>query len=425
MTPPTDELSRMLRGTADEIVDRAHLPGPDTPELWRRGRRVTWVARAGGAGLVAIAVVLAAAVVLVMRPAPATVPAEGASLTYPEFVSELFPGTYRGGPVPVFGFVTAPQETTSRVYAIDRGGLLSAVRGTSPLSGGGVLAPDGLHLLVEDGIVDLAVGSLIRPMATDEVARGRTSSEGVWAPDSQHVLVDTANGPAVLDLFANVVVAPAAEDRTVLPAGWRDAATLLGVRVSSAEGEPSLEIVTRGIKENGWTPVSRVEVGEVEGQVFPGAAHASPDGSRILLNYPTSTASDAGWAALVDTDTGQRVAFTGADADDVPAWDGCPPVWQGNQPLTTSGGLRRPGDQATVLEFSGRMDLGCVTLAGNELTGTAEPNPPGVLREQVWRVVLPVGGALALIGAVWMALALRRSRRHGERFLPMIYVQRF
>lgn len=71
------------------------------------------------------------------------------------------------------------------------------------------------------------------------------------------------------------------------------------------------------------------------------------------------------------------------------------------------------------------MDLGCVTLAGNELTGTPEPHPSGVLREQVWRVALPVGAALALIGAVWIVLALRRSRRHGERFLPMIYVQRF
>ena len=40
MTPPTDELSRMLRGTADRDRRRAHLPGPDTPELWRRGRRV-------------------------------------------------------------------------------------------------------------------------------------------------------------------------------------------------------------------------------------------------------------------------------------------------------------------------------------------------------------------------------------------------
>lgn len=304
MTPPTDQLSRVLRATADDIVERARFSGPVTPDLWRRGRRGTWAARAAGAGLVAVAVVLAAAVAVVMRPAPPTVPAEGASLTYPEFVSELFPGAYRGGLVPLFGFVTAPQETTSWVYAIDRGGLLSVVPGASPLVGGGALAPDGLHLLVEDGIVDLTDGSLIRPIANDEVIRARTGSGGVWAPDSQHVLVDTVDGPAVLDLFANVAVAPFAEDRAVLPAGWRDATTLLGVRESSADGGSSLEIVTRGINENGWTPVSRVEIGEVEGQGSLSAAYASPDGSRLLLIYPTSTAPDAGGAALVDARTG-------------------------------------------------------------------------------------------------------------------------
>ena len=183
--------------------------------------------------------------------------------------------------------------------------------------------------------------------------------------------------------------------------------------------------MTRGLTDTTWTTAAAVDVGEVEGRVAPTAVDASPDGSRLLLRYPTSTGSDAGWAVLVDARSGQRVAFTGAGPSTVAAWDDCTPVWQGDQPLTASGGLRRPGDGASVMEFSGRVVLGCVTLAGNELTGTPDPSSAGLLRERVWRVALPVGGALALAGAWWMVVALRRSRRHGERFLPMIWVQRF
>lgn len=427
MTPPTDELSRVLRGAADDIVERAQLPGPDTPGLWGRGRRVTWAARVAGAGLVAVAVLLVAAVVLVMRPAPATEPADGSSGTYPEYVSELFPGGYRDASGPVFGFVGAPQETTTWTYAIDRNGLLNLVRGVSPLSDGGVLAPDGLHLLVDEGVVDLSDGVLVRPNVTDEVITARTGDRAVWAPDSRHVLVDTVDGPAVLDRLVNVTTAPGPDDHTIRPAGWRDASTVLGVRDGSTAGRPALEVVTRGLTDEAWTSGPAIDVGGVEGQVSPSVVHASPDGSRLLLLHPTSTGSEAGWAALVDTRTGQRVAFTGAgpEAPTVVPWDGCTPVWQGDQPLTASAGLRRPGDGATVMGFSGRMDLGCVALAGNELTGTPDPRSAGVLREDVWRVALPVGGVLAVVGAGWMVLALRRSRRHGERFLPMIYVQRF
>ena len=80
------------------------------------------------------------------------------------------------------------------------------------------------------------------------------------------------------------------------------------------------------------------------------------------------------------------------------------------------------------MEFSGRLDLGCVALAGTELTGTPDRHSAGVTRERVWRAALPVAAGLALVTAVWVVVALRRSRRlerPGERWLPMIYVQRF
>ena len=423
MTPPTDELSRLLTSAADDVIVRAQAPGPDTSALWGRGRRVTWAARGAAAGLVAVAVLLVTAVALVMRPATATVPADGSQVTYPELVSELFPGGYDGGPV--FGVVTVAQDPTAWPYAIDRSGLLSLVPGVSPLSEGGVLAPDGLHLLLADGVVDLSDGILVRPNVSDEVIQARRGDWAVWAPDSRHVLVDTVDGPAVLDGFLNVAAAPGPDDRTIRPAGWRDAGTVLGVRDRSTGGRAALEVVTRGLTDDTWTSGPTIDVGGAGDRLIPGVAHASPDGSRLLLLSQPSAGSDAARALLVDARTGQRVAFTGAGPEDVPVFDACTPVWQGDQPLTASAGLRRPGDGATVMGFSGRMDLGCVTLPGNELTGSPDPRSAGAVRENVWRVALPVGGVLAAMGAVWMVLALRRSRRHGERFLPMIWVQRF
>lgn len=96
-----------------------------------------------------------------------------------------------------------------------------------------------------------------------------------------------------------------------------------------------------------------------------------------------------------------------------------------NEPLTASGGLNRPTDGAAVVELSDRLDFGCVSLAGNQLTGVADPRPAGVVREQVWSVVLPVAGALVVVALVWSAVALRRSRRRGERFLPWILTSPF
>lgn len=422
MTPPTDELSRVLRESAADMVERAHLPGPDAATLWGRGRRATMVARAAGAGLAVVAVLLVAAMALVMRPAAPTQPAEGVTSTYPQFVSDLFPGRFETGAAPVLGFVAVAGEGPTETFVVDRHGVLAAVPGVSPASQGGVLAPDGHHLLTPEGIADLRDGSVVRPMRSDPETEGHSWTGGVWSPDSTHLLVGTVDGPTVIDPFANSVWAPEDDDSAVLPAGWLDASTVMGVRDRSVDGIRTLEVVSRGLADTDWTSLSPIDIGVVDGQEAPSAVHASPDGSRLLLVY-AGTVGRAG--VLVDAQSGQRVAFTGADPDSVLGWDECTPVWQRNQPLTASGGVRSPVNAAQAMEFSDRMDLGCVSLAGNELTGSPDLRSAGLVREQVWRVVLPLGGALALTALVWSAIALRRSHRRGERFLPWILTYPF
>jgi hypothetical protein len=425
MTPSTDELSRVLRESAADLVERANRPGPDTAALWGRGRRATLLARAAGAGLAGVALVLIAALALVMRPVSPTEPADGVTSTYPGFVSDLFPGGFEPGPSPVFGFVAALGDGPTMTFAVDRRGLLAAVPGVSPAWEGGVPAPDGHHLLTQEGIADLRDGSVVQPMRGEPNPGGLVWSDGRWSPDSQYVLLDTADGPTVLDAFANPVWVPGDDDSEVRPAGWVDASTAMGVRARALDGIRTLEVVTRGLDDPAWATMGPIEVGAVGGQVSPSAVHASPDGSRLLLLYPVSSGSDAGSGVLVDAATGQRVAFAGGDASTAVGWDACTPVWQRNEPLTASGGLNRPTDGATVVEFSGRLDLGCLSLAGNELTGAADPRSAGLLREEVWRVALPLGGALAVIALVWSAIALRRSHRRGERFLPWILTYPF
>ncbi len=434
MTHPTDELTRLLTGAADDIVERDRGHGPDAPRLWRRGRRTTWAARGAAAGLVAALVLVGGALVAVVRDAPPTVPADGSSLTYPELVSDLFTSRDPAAPGPVFGLVALPPADNqgSSTGVIDRSGALTGLpRWPAPGSTvdlnsfeepGGVLAPDGVHLLVRDGIVDLTDGSLTRPLLIEGVSQTTVGDRAVWSPDSEHVAFGTSKGPSALDRFADVVLEPAAGDANVLLAGWRDSATVLGLRSPSTTDGAAFDIVSRGLAAPRWATVSTispdaVKVADAVGQVSPSAAFTSPDGSRLLL------VDRGGHSALVDTATGQRVAFAGAapSATDV-AWGVCAPVWRDNEPLLAMGGLRQPGDGATVLAFADRVDAGCVTLAGNELTGT--PAPGRATTERVWSVILPVFWVLLLVAAlsliVWMVLALRRSRKHGEDFLPMM-----
>ena len=103
MTHPTDELTRLLTGAADDIVERDRGSGPDAPRLWRQGRRTTWLARGAAAGLAAALVLVGGAMVAVVRAAPATVPSDGTSLTYPELVSDLFTSGDPADPGPIFG----------------------------------------------------------------------------------------------------------------------------------------------------------------------------------------------------------------------------------------------------------------------------------------------------------------------------------
>ena len=433
MTHPTDELTRLLTGAADDIVERDRVPAPDAPVLWRRGRRTTWAGRGAAAGLAAALVLVGGALVAVVRDTPSTVPSNGSLLTYPELVSDLFTSSDPADPGPVFGLVDLPGTYPQgrAVGVIDRSGALTALPSWArsadvdleSIGGpGSALGPDGTHLLTPDGIVDLTDGTLTRLLLVEGVSQVAAGSRAVWSPDSQHVALGTLEGPSVLDRFADVVLEPAAGDAGVLMAGWRDDDTLLGLRSPSSTDGTAFDIVARSLGDAEWTTVSTISADAVKvagatGQLSPSAVFASPDGSRLLL------VDRGGHSALVDTATGQRVAFAGAapSATDV-AWGVCAPVWRDNEPLQATGGLRRPGDGATVLAFADRVDAGCVTLAGNELTGT--PAPGRATTERVWSVILPVFWALLLLAVVsltvWMVLALRRSRKHGDDFLPMM-----
>ena len=428
MTHPTDELTRLLTGAADDIVERDRVPSPEAPVLWRRGRRTTWLARGATAVIVGMLVLTAGAMLAVVGAAPTTVPSDGSSLTYPQLVSNLFTRSELADPGPVFGLVrlpgTSPQPSSTGV--IERSGALT---GLPPWSRslnvdlrslgdpGTALAPDGAHLLTPDGIVDLTDGTLTRPVVLEGVAQQTSGSRAVWSPDSQHVATGTLQGPSVLDRFDDVVLRPLPGDAGVMIAGWRDNRTLLGVKPSSSDGA-AYEVVTRGLTADRWTAVATVaddavlSGGPGSGPVTPSAAYASPDGARVLL------VDHGGPSVLLDAQTGRRMPFAGAAAGAAARWDACEPVWQGSQPLLSDGAVKRPGDGATVMAFSGRVDAGCVVLAGNELTGT--PAPGRAWREQVWSVALPVFGGLALLCVVWMVVALRRSRKHGEDFLPMM-----
>jgi hypothetical protein len=440
MTPSTDELTRLLTGVADDIVEGERSNGPDAEQLWRKGRRVTWASRAAAAGIAVAVMLLLVTGGLLVSGLPATAPATGEPFTYPQVVSDLFPGFRQTSDEPLFGLVaTAPTESESPdSLVIERHGFLTSL-GTGPargdrlvLSNDGTappLAPDGKRVLTDlgntddadgsaVGVVDVTNGVVARPISTDPVIESLTSSRGVWGPDSAHVLVATAYGPAVLDAQAVVVLSPAPGDQEVRAAGWRDETTLLGVRPTDDGG---LAIVTRGLADPRWSTVGRVAADAVRGSAPPSRVFAAPDGSRLLLLWPAG--SGPARSVLVDARTGTRVPFAGETAASTISWDNCDPVWQAGQPLTAQGGLHRPATGEGIMTFSGHSEHGCVSLAGNELTGAPAPGAAGAWQERTWRAwtaALPLGGVLALLGAVWMVLALRRSRRHGEHFLPMI-----
>ena len=190
------------------------------------------------------------------------------------------------------------------------------------------------------------------------------------------------------------------------------------MRVVPSAGDAGLEVVTHTLGSTGWVSTTRISAAPVDERSTPQAAYASPDGSRLLLVYPGG-GGDPTTARLVDTRSGRPVPFAGADGPSVVGWGSCDPVWQAGQPLVADGGLRRAAGAESVMEFSGRLSLTCVTLAGNELTGSPVQGS-GVWRDRVWRLALPLGGILVLAGGVWMVVALRRSRKHGEDFLPMV-----
>ena len=121
----------------------------------------------------------------------------------------------------------------------------------------------------------------------------------------------------------------------MLPAGWLDSDTLLGVRVGPAAGDAGLEVVTHALGSTGWVSATPIPAAPVDDRSTPQAAYASPDGSRLLLVYPGG-GGDPTTARLVDTRSGRPVTFAGANSPSVVGWGGCDPVWQAGQPLAAA-----------------------------------------------------------------------------------------
>ena len=429
MTRSTDELTRMLRGAADDLVERDPVPAPETPALWRRGRRTTWAGRGAAAVIAAFVLFLVVTGGVALTGIAPTVPAVGGTTTYPEVVSDMFVNQLPAGDGPVFGLV-GTEPTASQpddILVIRRRGALASLQTANPsngepaiLSRGGppVLAPDGHRVMTGDGVVVLDEGVVLAPVVTYPDIPARTGVHDAWSPDSQHVLLSTVAGPVVTNGYAGVVMTPAAGDQDVMVAGWRGNDTVIGVRPAAGGG---LDIVARGLSEPRWSKVGSVAADAVAGPDRPAKVFGSPDGSRLLLVYPAAAGAARG--VLVDATTGEALPFVGQTTPTSVAWGRCDPAWQAGQPLEADGGLRRPATGENVMRFSGHSKPGCVSLAGNDLTGTPAPGGAGAWQERAWRLwtaALPVGGVLVLVWTVWMLVALRRSRKHGKDFLPMM-----
>lgn len=434
MSAPTNDLQRRLEQLADATLEQAPVAAPDGDAVWRRGRRRTWIARSAAAGLVAAAVALATSLVLVMRPAEHALPSEGDGLSYPVFVSDLFPGRWEPGQRPVFGILThkSGDDASQGGWIIERNGTLSHVPSEWPLTGAGALAPDGLQFVTSEGIVrlDRDANSIMRSSHSDPLIGGerRLGTLWRWSPDSQHVLIATDKGPAVVNELVDVSTPPldASSDDDILPAGWLDATTIVGLRPHRSD-PGLLDIMARSLDATTWSVLSTVDPRSGPASGSPTSAYVSPDGSRMLLISMHDSDDRSGLATLADTRSGQLVRID-EGVDTATSWDGCPPVWRGQQPLRAAQGLENPMDGSrTIMTLFDPTNVECVALAGNELTGERDVSPAGLQRERALDVILPGAGLLALVVAVWALAALRRSRRlegGSKRWLPMIWVQR-
>ena len=157
-------------------------------------------------------------------------------------------------------------------------------------------------------------------------------------PHSEHVLIDTADGPAVTNRYDDVVLSPVPGDEQVRAAGWHDATTVVGVRPST---DGKIDIVTRSLTDPTWQTVAPVAVDAVNGANLPSRVFASPDGSRLLLIWPAGSVPAR--SVLVDAATGAHVPLDGESSATTVVWD---------KPVTRCGG-RATAARPTVV-FDGR-----------------------------------------------------------------------
>ncbi len=443
MTHPTDELTRLLTGAADDIVERDRVPGPDTPGLWRRGRRTTWAARGAAAGLVAVVVAVMGVAVWPTGAPRASDPAVAVNddgtmrlTAYPDVIAK--PPNIRTTTTPGVTAALVPGDELEPVYAVSPTGVVSRVplpRDDWGFGTGPALSPDGRWVARGPAITNLLTGATV-PSAPEraqlERAWGPPEEPAWWSPDSARIFAGTFNqgqpkfGGVVIGTDGSTTEVPPVEDGIVpVFAGWSDEDTLLAL-LDLGPGSTRLELRTWTVGDAAWTDDGTV-ISWSPSDTLATRASLSPDGSRLLVvssDDTQDTESVGGTNAMMfDPRTGAQLGMPADDGSLTPSswaegsgvtWQGwgCRTAWSGGLPVMTDGTVRGFVDtdpnglidgKVTTERVAVSSGYGqpCVAFAGNELRGTPLTNRVALWQERLWTWGWPVLGLALVVLALW------------------------
>ena len=443
MTPSTEELTRLLTGAADDIVEGHHGLGPDAPALWGRGRRATWAARGAAVGVVAAVV---AAIGLAVWPTGAPRTSDPAVMVDVDGTTRLtaYPDVIAKAPnvltttTPGVTAAVVPGEGPDQVYAVSPAGVVSRVplpREESQFGAGPALSPDGRWVAHGPALSNLVTGATVPPApARAQLERTWGSPEGPawWSPDSRRIFVGTVNegqprfGGVVIGTDGSTTEVPVIVDGIApIFAGWLDDTTLLAL-LDLGPGSTRLELRTWTFGDTAWTDRGTV-ISWSPKDTLTTRASLSPDGSRLLLvssDDTQETQSIAGTNAMMfDPRTGAQLGMPAGDGSLTPSqwgkgtavtWKGwgCRSAWRGGLPVITDGSIRGfvDTDPTGLVDGKTTTELvavspgygeACVAFAGNELRGTPVTNHLAVWQERLWTWGWPLLGVDLVVLALW------------------------
>ena len=284
--------------------------------------------------------------------------------------------------------------------------------------------PTVRHLLIPGGILDLTDGSVAHAADGERVPQMASRQPRRLEPGLATCRGRDPPGPGRARPLRRRGAGAAATDSDVLVAGWRDDTHGARVRTLPLIEGAAFDIVTRGLTDKGWTTVGTVRCGCRQSRrprgCFGDAARRSLPLRVAHGCWSSTVAAAACWwirgrvsaspfsGAARRRRTSPGTAATRCGSPTSPCWP--------------SGGLHRPGNGTTV--FALRTASRPAAWLSPAMSSPAPPRRgrPGESRCGAWH--FRPGWALVLIAAawftVWSVIALRRSRRHGEDFLPMV-----